>query len=175
MIKSQNSEVKSTISSSVRQSKTVYSQFSAKEAEKSIKALSVFDRLSQIPSKKPSIIDQNAFPCVKFEESNSQLASLPLFIELNLGHHKNEKSNIQKQVRLNENDKKPNGNYTKDPIKYSDFPLLIQSVLGGDTTKNIISNDKLSIKTRNLTPGYRKKPYQYITNLSYYKKWDLTE
>ena len=65
MIKSQNSEVKSTISSSVRQSKTVYSQFSAKEAEKSIKALSVFDRLSQIPSKKPSIIDQNAFPCVK--------------------------------------------------------------------------------------------------------------
>ena len=78
---------------------------------------------------------------------------------------------IQKIQKVSEIEKKN----TKETLKYSDFPLLIQSVLGGDLAKNVTSNDKLSVKTRNLTPGYRKKPYQYVTNLSYYKKWDINE
>lgn len=170
-IKAQIVETKAPIS--VRQSRTS-SQMASKDSEKSNKAITVFDRLSQIPSKKSAAVDQNAFPCVKFDEVLTSPPVFPSFIEYNLSHQKIEKKAIPKQPRMTETDKRA-PIYTKDPLKYSDFPLLIQSVLGSEFSRNVTSNDKLTVKTRNLTPGYRKKPYQYVTNLSYYKKWDLTE
>ena len=172
MIKSQNSDTKQSFST-VRQSRTSSSHMPSKECDRSNKALTVFERLSQIPLKKSGVVDQTSFPCVKFDESAASPTILPTFIEFNLGgHQKTEKHPAQKYIRVNESEKK---NEYRDRAKYSDFPLLIQSVLGGDPSRNVVSNDKLTVKTRNLTPGYRKKPYQYITNLSYYKKWDSTE
>jgi tubulin polyglutamylase TTLL6/13 len=170
--KPQTTDLKSA-GNSIRQSKISSVQIQSKDTEKSIKILSVFDRLSQVQSKKPSIVDQGLFPCVKFEETAGQGQPLPLFVELNLNRHKVEKPTVQKLLRFNEIERK-NVN-PKDNVKYSDFPLLIQSVLGTEAPKNIVSNDKLVAKNRNLTPGYRKKPYQYATNLSYYKKWDINE
>jgi tubulin polyglutamylase TTLL6/13 len=145
---------------SVRQSKTCNPQ-----GEKNVKSRSVFERLSQKTSKKPSIVDQTIFPGIKLEDSSTQPSQLPSFLEFNSAQREKPAVKVMRgsefQIRT-----------AKEKVKYSDLPILIQSMLGN--TKGG-SNERLGVKVRNMTPAYRKKPYQYVSNLSYYKKWDLNE
>ena len=161
----------------MRQSKIFYSGQSpkeTKETEKSMKGLRFFDKLTQLPSKKLNAIDQSQFPCVKFEERNFSPTPLSYFIEFTGNSYKPEKL-VQRLVHQNESDRKNNHSGYKESVKYTEFPLLIQSVLGSDCNRDMASNDNAMFKTRNQATGYRKQPNQYATNLSSYKKWDSNE
>ena len=159
---------------SVRQSKTCNPQVEKNDKvekiekiDKPLKPGSVFERLSQKASKKPSISDQTVFPGIKFEDSSAQSSQLPLFFEhFSLIREKP----TGKIIKTNEYQAK--SAKEKEKFKCADLPILIQSMLGSIKGG---SNDKLPGKSRNKTPVIHKKPYQYISNLSYYKKWDLNE
>lgn len=133
------------------------------------KSGSVFERLSKKSSKKPSIMDQPAFPGVRFDGDSGQAPILPYFLEMMAGNRADAKGN--KVFRVNEYQVRAG----KEKVKYADLPILIQSMMGNGINKSVLSSDKLPVKSRNMTPAYRKKPYQYVSNLSYYKKWELNE
>ena len=158
---------------SVRQSKTCNPQFEkndrVEKIDKALKPGSVFERLSQKTSKKASISDQAVFPGIKLEESPAQSSQLPLYFENNSLIRDKPTGKI---VKTNEFKATTVKQKEKGKFKYADLPILIQSMLGNIKGN---SNDKLTAKARNMTPAYRKKPYQFVSNLSYYKKWDLNE
>ena len=138
------------------------------------KSGSVFERLSKKSSKISSIVDQPAFPGVRFDGDSGQVPILPYFLEMMAGTRGDVK--VSKVFRVNEYQVKSGKEKEKnEKLRYPDLPILIQSMIGNSTAKGVLSNDKLPIKSRNMTPAYRKKPYQYVSNLSYYKKWEVNE
>ena len=159
---------KERVVNSVRQSKTCNPQVEKVEKiDKTLKPGSVFERLSQKTSKKPSIVDQTIFPGIKFEDSSAQSSQLPLFFEHFSLIREKPTGKIIKTTEYQSKTAKE-----KEKFRNADLPILIQSMLGNIKGG---SNEKLATRSRNKTPAIYKKPNQYISNLSYYKKWDLNE
>ena len=170
--KKEDFKVESRVNS-VRQSKTCNPQFEKNDRiekiDKALKPGSVFERLSQKTSKKTSVSDQAVFPGIKLEDSPTLSSQLPAYFE-NSSLIRDKPPG--KVVKTNEFKAKTIKEKEKGKFKYADLPILIQIMLGNIKGN---SNDKLTAKVRNMTPAYRKKPYQFASNLSYYKKWDLNE